>query len=317
MCRGRDQLAYWVGRDSGWRIPPELEELVFFGERVLVVTHSPGIDERRARKTGDRNFHVVTVRDNRITALRACRNRDEAEAFASTPTTPPAIALTREQEAAAMSRLAAAIKAGDVDAVGDLLADHPELAAMRQGGENGKTALHIATDWPGFFPNAPAIVELLIRHRADPDARAGRNETPLHWAASSGDVEVAAVLVSGGADIDAAEGSIGTPVENAVGYGCFDVARLLVAHGAGVETLWVAAALACGGVSTSSSRPRRSVRTNSMRPSGTRAPAGSGGSPSTSTSSGPTSMRRPATATSQRSTGSQRSTPSASRSSDG
>jgi len=84
VCRGRDQLAYWVGRDSGWRIRPELEELVSFGERVLVVTHSPGIDERRARKTDDRNFHVVTVRGERITALRACRSRQDAEKVAST-----------------------------------------------------------------------------------------------------------------------------------------------------------------------------------------------------------------------------------------
>jgi len=32
----------------------------------------------RARKTGDMNFHVVTVRDAKIVALRACRSRDEA-----------------------------------------------------------------------------------------------------------------------------------------------------------------------------------------------------------------------------------------------
>jgi ketosteroid isomerase-like protein len=83
ICRGRDQLAYWMGRGAGWRMRAELEEIVGYGDRVVVVTHSPGIDAIRARKTGDRNFHVITVRDGRIAALRACRSRDEAVTLAS------------------------------------------------------------------------------------------------------------------------------------------------------------------------------------------------------------------------------------------
>jgi hypothetical protein len=47
-------------------------------DRVLVVTRSPGIDAIRVRKTGDLNFHVLTVRNEKIVALRACRSRDEA-----------------------------------------------------------------------------------------------------------------------------------------------------------------------------------------------------------------------------------------------
>jgi ketosteroid isomerase-like protein len=78
VCRGRDQLAYWMGRGSGWKLRAELEEVVANGEHVLVVTRSPGIDATRARQTGDLNFHVLTVRNGRIVALRACRNRDEA-----------------------------------------------------------------------------------------------------------------------------------------------------------------------------------------------------------------------------------------------
>ena len=78
VCHGRDQLAYWMGRDSGWRLSAELEEVVANGDRVLVVTRSPGIDQLRARSTGDRNFHVLTVRDGKIAALRACKDRGEA-----------------------------------------------------------------------------------------------------------------------------------------------------------------------------------------------------------------------------------------------
>jgi len=78
VCHGRGQLAYWMSRNSSWRFSAELEEIVANGDRVLVVTRSPGIDQLRARSTGDRNFHVLTIRDGSITALRACRDRNEA-----------------------------------------------------------------------------------------------------------------------------------------------------------------------------------------------------------------------------------------------
>jgi ankyrin repeat protein len=101
----------------------------------------------------------------------------------------------------------------------------------------------VATDWPGYFPNGPAVVRALLAAGGDPDAP-GFGETPLHWAASSDDVDVAEALLDGGADIEAPGGSIaGTPLANAVGYGCWHVARLLVARGARVEMLWQAAAL--------------------------------------------------------------------------
>jgi ketosteroid isomerase-like protein len=83
VCRGRDQLAYWMGHGAGWNMRAELEEILGYGDRVVVVTRSPGIDAIRARKTGDRNFFVLTVRNGRIAALRACRSRDEAIKVAS------------------------------------------------------------------------------------------------------------------------------------------------------------------------------------------------------------------------------------------
>ena len=78
VCLGRSELAYWIGRPARPGTPLELEEMRGYGDRVLVVTRAPGLDATRARKTGDRNFHVVTVREGRIAALRACRTRDEA-----------------------------------------------------------------------------------------------------------------------------------------------------------------------------------------------------------------------------------------------
>ena len=90
------------------------------------------------------------------------------------------------------------------------------------------TALHAATHWPGFFPRAPGGRRGLIEAGADPDAPVEGSwhaETPLHWAASSDDVEVARALIDGGADIEAAGASIagGSPLNDAVGFGCWHV----------------------------------------------------------------------------------------------
>jgi uncharacterized protein len=145
------------------------------------------------------------------------------------------------------------VRAGDVEAIQGLLRNDPALASARLVGKDGGTGtpLHLVTDWPGYFPNGPEIVRLLIDAGADPDAlttsRGSQpgpgSETPLHYAASSDDVDVAEALIEGGADIEVPDGSIGTPLDNAVGYGCWHVARLLVTRGARVDKAWHAAAL--------------------------------------------------------------------------
>jgi uncharacterized protein len=146
------------------------------------------------------------------------------------------------------AELRRAVHAGDVEAVQRLLRSHPALATARLGSkETGSgTALHFSTDWPGYFPNGPQIVRLLIDAGADPnalttsrgaEAPGPASETPLHYAASSDDADVAEALIDGGADLETPDGSIGTPLDNAVGYGCWNVARLLVARGARVEDL--------------------------------------------------------------------------------
>ena len=147
-------------------------------------------------------------------------------------------------------KLTLAIHGGDLDALRHLVDELPELATVhmigRKGPEGGwRTPLHAATDWPGYFPAAPAAVALLLDAGADANDDTGGDcpETPLHWAASSDDADVAAVLIDGGADLETRGGSIGTPLDNALGYGCWHVARLLVARGAPIDALWHAAAL--------------------------------------------------------------------------
>jgi len=141
-----------------------------------------------------------------------------------------------------------AIHAGDLESLQRLLDEHPGLAAARLGddvdghgdgdGDGGmsRTLLHVATDWPGHFPNGATIVAALIEAGADPNARfvGPHAETPLHWAASSDDVEVLDALLDGGADIEAPGAVLGggAPIADATGFGQWQAARRLVERGA-------------------------------------------------------------------------------------
>ena len=143
-----------------------------------------------------------------------------------------------------------AIQTGNAVDLRKLLDTHKGLASAsieRRGGT--LTLLHLATDWPGYYPNGPEIVRLIVEYGGDPNVVTGPDcpETALHWAASTDDVEVAEVLIELGADLVTPGGSIGTPLDNAVGYGCWHVARLLVGRAAPVEHLWQAAALGMTG----------------------------------------------------------------------
>jgi uncharacterized protein len=137
-----------------------------------------------------------------------------------------------------------AIQTGDVDLLRTLLRQNPSLVHERIDGQ--RTLLHVATDWPGHFPNNTASVAALIAGGAAVNAPfiGTHTETPLHWAASSDDVEVLDVLLDNGADIEAPGGVIagGTPLADAVAFGQWRAARRLIERGA-ATTLWQAAAL--------------------------------------------------------------------------
>lgn len=134
-----------------------------------------------------------------------------------------------------------AIQIGDVPTLKRLLAEHPDLATARvdqhdRCGAQSRSLLHIATDWPGHYPNGPAVIAALAQAGADVNARfvGPHNETPLHWAASSNDVAVLDTLIDAGADIEATGGVIGggSPLADARGFGQWDAARRLIERGA-------------------------------------------------------------------------------------
>jgi ankyrin repeat protein len=132
-----------------------------------------------------------------------------------------------------------AVQRGDLEALRRMLNERPELATAYIGDHPdgmSRTLLHAATDWPGHFPDNAAIVSALIEAGADVNARftGPHTETPLHWAASSDDVEVLDVLLGAGADIEAPGAVIagGTPLTDAVAFAQWNAARRLVARGA-------------------------------------------------------------------------------------
>ena len=145
-----------------------------------------------------------------------------------------------------LQALATAIRIGDVASVQRGLTERPELATRRAVSCGGRTLLHVATDWPGHFPHVADTIATLVAAGADPNAAflGAHAETPLHWAASSGDIEALDALLDAGADVNAPGAVIGggTPLADATAFGNWDAARRLVDRGA-VPNLFDAAAL--------------------------------------------------------------------------
>ena len=145
-----------------------------------------------------------------------------------------------------------AVHSGDVAALRRLLVDHPELVTAVFASDKdrargiGRSLLHVATDWPGNFPNGSETVAALVEAGADVNCRftGPHNETPLHWAASCDDVAVLDALLDAGADIEARGAVIGggTPMADATAFGQWNAARRLLERGA-ATTMWEASAL--------------------------------------------------------------------------
>jgi uncharacterized protein len=89
----------------------------------------------------------------------------------------------------------AVIQRGDAASLRQLLTAHPALANARLDGR--RTLLHVVTDWPGRVPEGAAKVRVLVAAGADVNARftGPHSETPLHWAASSDDLEALDALL--------------------------------------------------------------------------------------------------------------------------
>jgi ketosteroid isomerase-like protein len=234
-----------------------LNTVVAVDERVFVEVTGPCLEQWGL--PGGKACMVVTVRDGRIVRMQDYPNRVAALAAAGLssemqrahePQPPLTEGPARLRPDAPLARqVTDVIRTGDAASLRQLLAGHVQLATARIGDpERGqsRTLLHVVTDWPGHVPEAGAKIAALVAAGAAVDARftGPHTETPLHWAASSDDIEALDALLDAGADIDA-EGAViagGTPIADAVAFGQWKAARQLLQRGARTN-LWQAAAL--------------------------------------------------------------------------
>jgi ankyrin repeat protein len=162
------------------------------------------------------------------------------------------LALAREYGFASWARLKLEVERRGILNSRDLsrLMEH---WADRQHGEplGYITMMHFNHDRLGLpreLPGTGAIARALIDAGAPVNGHPGDKETPLITAASSGDADVARVLIEAGADIEAisAPDSGGAPGSTALGhaavFGMTEVIDVLVAAGARIDSLEMAAA---------------------------------------------------------------------------
>ena len=170
---------------------------------------------------------------------------DGVDVVRELPAEPPRLAA----DAPLARKVTEVIRSGEAAELQRLLHEHPTLAHVRIAEPDcgdTRTLLHVVTDWPGNVPEAAAKIRALVGAGADVNARftGPHTETPLHWAASSDDVDALDALLDAGADIEA-DGAViggGTPIADAVAFGQWKAARRLLQRGARVN-LWQAAAL--------------------------------------------------------------------------
>ena len=89
----------------------------------------------------------------------------------------------------------AAVIAGDLNKVGQLLQAKPQIIGTRTSG-HGWTLLHMAASGGN-----PKMAELLIANGVNMDVQTTDGKTPLHYAAGKGHLEVVRLLVSNDADL--------------------------------------------------------------------------------------------------------------------
>src|SRR5438270_8392213 len=116
---------------------------------------------------------------------------------------------------------------GDAVAIAEFLKDDPALATAFA--PDGFTALHLAA----FFAR-PAVVTLLLRRGADPNAHANNSThlRPIHSAAASGDLSTLEALLNADVDVNAQQERGFTALHEAALNGNQKMIRVLLAKGA-------------------------------------------------------------------------------------
>lgn len=106
--------------------------------------------------------------------------------------------------------------------LGWLLRSNPQLVMER--GPHGTTPLHWVAETTD--QQQEAIIELLIKYGADPNARDDFGRTPLHWVAFEGHLHAVELLLQAGADPNIQDMTSETPLDQAEASGHTEIADL-------------------------------------------------------------------------------------------
>lgn len=118
----------------------------------------------------------------------------------------------------------AAAEEGNLPAVGDLIKKDPRLVGARDWDD--LTPLHLAA-----FHGHKEVVEFLLEHGAEVNARTTAWVTPLHFAAQIGNREVVELLLAHKAKINAVDSKGWTPMNRAQKWGHPEMAEFLKQQG--------------------------------------------------------------------------------------
>jgi ankyrin repeat protein len=137
------------------------------------------------------------------------------------------VAITAQNAAAAVSGVAAAARAGDIEAVKKQLAAGANVNTPEADGTS-------ALLWAAY-QSSPELVQLLLKAGADVNAANSFGVTPLLQSARYGDAATMSVLLKAGADLKKAERQGETPLMAAARAGGVAAVKLLLEHGADVN----------------------------------------------------------------------------------
>ena len=144
-CTGRDRVLQLLHRRQTTGYHPQTGQIEQVDDHTFVVTTNLSADAGATR---------LTVTAGQVVQMQQFRTRDAA------------VRGDAPEEAAAI----AAVRAGDTQALQQILIEYPALATARLSSHGDRTLLHVATDWPGHYPRIAAIINTLTAAGADPNA---------------------------------------------------------------------------------------------------------------------------------------------------
>jgi len=77
-CDGQGALEHALTACLTGGLPSKVQDVARRGDRAMVVLHTPGLGAAPASDANPLRFYILTMQDDEISSIRACRSREEA-----------------------------------------------------------------------------------------------------------------------------------------------------------------------------------------------------------------------------------------------